>query len=401
MDRAASARRRVYEVLDHTTPDDALGASIHRAIVVLIVVNLVAVVLETVPSFSAGWHGAFQAIEFVSATLFTVEYALRLWIAPEHPPLASLSPWRARLAWARQPAAIVDFLSILPLLLVLVAGMDLRALIIFRLVRFFKLARYSPGMSSLLDAVTAERRALGACLVILLGCVLVAASVMHVLEAAAQPERFGTIPDAMYWAVITLTTVGYGDVTPVTPSGKLAASLTAIMGLVMLALPVAIISSAFSREIHKRDFVVNWSMVSRVPLFAGLQPEAVGRILRYLKSRMHGPDEVIVRRGDPAHSMFFIASGSVEVDLPGKRLVLEEGHFFGEMALMRRTERSATVRSIGKTRLLELDAGDLRVLMIEHPDMARNMEMVMRQRSDPSGDANSAGDLAPEEISQP
>ena len=103
-----------------------------------------------------------------------------------------------------------------------------------------------------------------------MGAVLIAASAMNLAERDVQPERFGTIPELMYWAIVTLTTVGYGDVVPITGLGRVIAGVTAIAGLVMLALPVGIIASAFAREIHRRDIVITWSMVARVPLFADL-----------------------------------------------------------------------------------------------------------------------------------
>ncbi len=233
---------------------------------------------------------------------------------------------------------------------------------------------------------------------ILLGAVLVAASAMHLVEGKAQPDRFGTIPDAMYWAVITLTTVGYGDVVPVTAAGKMIAALTAIAGLAMLALPVAIISSAFAREIHKRDFVVTWSMVSKVPLFSNLDAAAVAEIMRYLQSQTADAGEVIVRRGEAAHSMYFIASGAVEIDLPSRRVVLDEGRFFGEISLLRKSERSGMVRALERTRLLVLEAHDLHVVMAAYPEIAQRIDEVARDRL-AAEQIEPRGDIVSEELS--
>src|SRR5215212_4016001 len=160
--------------------------------------------------------------------------------------------------------------------------------------RFFKLARYSSGLTSLLEAIYSERHALLATLLILSGLVLTMASFMYLAERDAQPDRFGTIPDAMWWAIVTLTTVGYGDSVPVTAAGKLLASLTAIMGIVMLALPVGIIATAFSEVIHRREFVVTWTMVAKVPVFADLGAAAVAEIMDLLQSRTVPKGDVIV-----------------------------------------------------------------------------------------------------------
>jgi voltage-gated potassium channel len=258
----------------------------------------------------------------------------------------------------------------------------LRALLLLRLFRFFKLARYSPGLTSLMDAIYAERRALVACGVILLGAVLVAASVMNLVERDVQPDTFGTIPEAMYWAIVTLTTVGYGDVVPMTGLGRAIAGVTAIAGLVMLALPVGIIASAFAREIHRRDFVITWSMVARVPLFADLDAVEIASVMHRLRSQSCTPGEMIVRKGEEAHSMYLIASGDVEVILPGDLLRLSSGDFFGEASIMHRRRRSATVRAASHCRLLVLDADDLQELLELNPAMKAHIHDVMRARGE-------------------
>jgi voltage-gated potassium channel len=130
------------------------------------------------------------------------------------------------------------------------------------MVRFFKIARYSPAMRSLLEVLYTERRALFGCLVIAMGSSVVAASLMHLAEGKVQPDKLGTIPDALWWAIVTIGTIGYGDVVPVTALGKLIATGTIFAGLVMMALPVGIIATAFAEQIHRRDFIVTWGMIS-------------------------------------------------------------------------------------------------------------------------------------------
>ena len=148
----------------------------------------------------------------------------------------------------------------------------------------------------------------------------------------------------------------------------------------MIALPVGIVATAFSQEVHRRDFVVTWAMVARVPLFAGLDAAAIADIMRLLRAQTVGAGEVVVRRGDAAHSMYFVASGEVDIDLAGKHVRLGVGQFFGEIAVLRRARRSATVTAITRTSLLALNATDFHLLMEEQPRIAARVQEVVRER---------------------
>ena len=138
---------------------------------------------------------------------------------------------------------------------------------------------------------------------------------MHLAEAHAQPDKLGTIPDALWWAIVTIGTIGYGDVVPITALGKFVATGTIFAGLIMMALPIGIIATAFAEQIHRRDFIVTWGMIARVPLFGELDAAAISDIMELLRAQVVESGEVIVRAGDPAHSMYFIAAGEVEVAL--------------------------------------------------------------------------------------
>jgi voltage-gated potassium channel len=184
----------------------------------------------------------------------------------------------------------------------------------------------------------------------------------------------------MWWSVVTLGTIGYGDVVPTTPLGKLIAAITIVWGLVMIALPVGIVATAFSEQIHRRDFVVTWAMVARVPLFSGLDAAAIADIMRLLRAQTVEAGELIVRRGDNAHSMYFIAGGEVDIDLNGKHIRLGVNHFFDEIAVLRRARRSATVTAITRTNLLVLNANDFHALMEHEPQIATLVNAVVRDR---------------------
>ena len=254
-------------------------------------------------------------------------------------------------------------------------------------------------MRSLLDVLYRERRAVFGCLVITLGSALVAAALMHLAEGKVQPDKLGTIPDALWWAIVTVGTIGYGDVVPVTALGKLIATATIFLGLILMALPIGIIATAFADQIHRRDFIVTWGMIARVPLFAELDAAEISDIMELLRARVAEAGEVIVREGDPAHSMYFIAAGEVEVALKKKRLRLGVGQFFGEVAVLRRARRSATATAITRCNLLVLDAGDLHALMSRDPRVAaRVKDMVQKRVGGEMLDAK--GDIVTEELAK-
>lgn len=167
---AANMRHRAYEVLDKGLAGSALADGVHVTLIVLILTNVLAVILESVPSIAEGYGTLFMVVEVVSTLIFTLEYGVRVWTAPEHPLLQSMKPLRARLRHAASPAMVVDLLVILPFYVSLIGGIDLRFLLLLRLARFFKLARYSPGFASLTEALWSERRALGASLIISSAC---------------------------------------------------------------------------------------------------------------------------------------------------------------------------------------------------------------------------------------
>jgi voltage-gated potassium channel len=380
-ERTKALRRRVYLVLEQGPVGERIAVVADRALMALIVINLVAVALESVPALGARYALMFDLIEYFSLTVFTIEYALRLWGAVEHGPHQHLSPWRARMKYALSPAGLVDLVAVLPFWLALVLPADFRFVLVFRMVRFFKIARYSPAMRSLLDVLYRERRALFGCLVITMGMAMVAASLMHLAEGKVQPDKLGTIPDALWWAIVTVGTIGYGDVVPVTALGKVIATGTIFVGLILMALPIGIIATAFSEQIHRRDFIVTWGMIAKVPLFAELDAGDIADISELLRAKLVEPGEVIIREGDHAHSMYFIAAGEVEVALGKKTVKLGAGQFFGEVAVLKNERRSGTATALERTNLLALSAQDLHALMQRDPRIAERVKDVVEKRT--------------------
>lgn len=352
----------------------------------IIVGNLGAAVLESVPSMQARYGSAFLFFETFSFFVFALEYASRIWSASASHQQTSVSHDRtdARLDFITSSHGLIDAIVLSTFILPLFTELDLRVLLVFRVLRVMKLARYSSGMRSLIEALIDERRALWACLMLLVCATLVAATAMYIAEGRIQPDKLGTIPDAAWWAIVTLGTIGYGDVIPVTAAGRLVASVTIMAGLIMIALPVGIVATAFADVIHRREFIVTWNMVARVPLFSDLKASDIAHIMQLLRAERFDKGEIIARRGEDAHSMYFVASGEVQIDVSnaaGTPVRLGAGQFFGEVAALNRTRRSATARALSRVHLLALDVDDLHGLMLREPAIAERVRAVAKERS--------------------
>ncbi len=247
-------RQRIWELIDGLDPKDRWGGNISAGLLVLIFFNVVAVILETVESYRVAWSTQFMAFEIFSVAVFSVEYLLRLWSCTTQP--AFQGALRGRIRYALTPMALIDLLAILPFYLpLLVAGLDtrmLRALRLMRLFRLLKIGRYAETIRVMGRVIASRKEELLISAFTLLIALLVASSLMYYIERDAQPDAYGSIPDAMWWAVITLTTVGYGDVHPITPLGKAVATGIAIVGVGLFGLPAAIIASGFLDEIQQR-----------------------------------------------------------------------------------------------------------------------------------------------------
>ena len=377
-------RRTVYDILEPGTRGDTLSIAFDRLSIAVILASIACAVVATEPSVGSIWQRDLRFAEYGFGAFFAIEYALRLWTAPEHPLLDKLPPLRSRLELALQPLLILDLVGVLPFVLMIVAPEWSDTILVLQVIRFFRLSRYSPALATVGRVLVAEWRPLIAAGLIGLGMLLIAGTVMYLLEREAQPDRFGGVVQAMYWAVVTIATVGYGDVVPVTPLGKLAASAVIVAGIIFFALPVAIIATGFLAEIRRRDFIVSYGMVARVPLFSRLDAAAISELASMLKARKVPRDAVIIRKGDEAESMYFIASGEVEVVLPDRTVPLYQGDFFGEMAVLGRTKRTATVIAKRSCELLVLDAGDVLKFMEHNPRVEAAVHEAMAARRRPA-----------------
>lgn len=244
-------RRRLHHLLDADHPASRLAHRVRSSLVLLILLNVVAVVLETVPAVNHAAPGLFHGFELVSVTIFGLEYLLRLWsIAEDRRYAGPFGRWR----WAVSSSGLIDLLAVLPSLLPTVS-LDLRSLRLLRLLRIIrlgKLGRYSIAAQTLHSVLRNKAADLISLLGMLLVLLLLTSTVMYWLEHDAQPQLFSSIPATMWWGIVTLSTIGYGDMSPVTDAGRAFGGVVAIVGIGMFALPAGLLGAAFVDELARR-----------------------------------------------------------------------------------------------------------------------------------------------------
>lgn len=246
-----SLKQYVFSVLETEAYKTFVGKIVNTTIISLIILNVIGLILHTVPEYADAYVLEFYILEISSTILFSIEYIARIWVSNLKRPYKE--PIKGRLKYILSPMALVDLFSILPYFIVLFTALDLRFLTIirfFRLLRIFKLRRYSSAIHMLFKVVEDKKEEL----VITFGTIIIllifSSSFMYLIEHDAQPEQFSSIPATMWWSVMTLTTVGYGDMIPITPIGKVLSAFIAMLGIAMFALPAAMLSSGFTEQIQ-------------------------------------------------------------------------------------------------------------------------------------------------------
>lgn len=251
-----SPRKRLFHALENYDKSDPASVIVSSTVVVVIAINLIAIILESIPAYAEAYGETFLVIELTSCVFFMVEYLLRIWVCVEAPldqgqTANDQSSLVTRLKHVVKPMSIIDLIAFLPSILqVLMPGLDLRFLRILRLFRVFKLIRYFASLDILLNVLYDERKNLTGTFLIMLIVLTLAASALYVVERDVQPDAFGSIPQAMWWAMAALTTVGYGDAIPMTTVGKLLGSIVTILGIGMVALPSGILAASFSDHLR-------------------------------------------------------------------------------------------------------------------------------------------------------
>lgn len=246
-----SLRLRVAQIVRPYHQGDTVSFLFDVFLIALILTSVFAVVMSTVESFANRYQQSLWLFEIFTITVFTVEYLVRVWSCVEDDS-SNQSHWRKRWNYVRSPMAIIDLIAIVPFYLGFFIELDLRSVRVVRLLRIGKLGRYSRAMEMLLQVLRMEFKILLSVVALLLVLMLIASTGIYLIESKVQPDVFGSIPQAMWWAMATLTTVGYGDVTPITPLGKFFAGSITILSMGMVALPAGILASSFSEQLRVR-----------------------------------------------------------------------------------------------------------------------------------------------------
>ncbi len=380
---------RLYRVLQPES--EGTAARIFRLVHhTMVTVGIAIMLADTVAEWRQAYRGLLDAGFPIVCAFFFAEYVARLAAAPGAP-AAHRRGWRARLAWAVSAGGIVDLLGALPGILDVALSPKYASL--YGFIWAFKPVRYAPGLASLQRVISRARHAL---LSVLLGfgiVLLAAASLAYLLERNAQPELFGSIPQALWWAIVTLTTTGYGDVTPITPLGRILAGFVMVSGILVFALWAGILATGYAEELRRREFLRTWDLVAKVPFFHSVGASVIADVARLLRARDYPARGAIMRRGERGDCMYFIASGEVEVRLRPGTIRLGPGEFFGEIALLTGEPRSATVVALQPCTLLTLDIVDFRQLLGRQPDLAR----VVSEEAERRLHANEVGARPPRE----
>jgi voltage-gated potassium channel len=328
-------------------------------------IGLAAMILGTTPNIDPERQRQFGTVLFVVWCCITAESII-------HFSMARVG--RSRLAHLMSVGGLIDLAStaLLPIGWLLAGDQpDVRLIAVVWVLRFM---RHSTGLALILRVMMRCRTAVLSIAGLFLVVTLVGATLAYLFEREFQPEAFGSVARAMWWAVVTLTTTGYGDVVPITIWGRLLAGWVMVGGIVMFALQAGIVANAFAEELQRRQFLHNWELVARVPFFAGLGAAEIADITRLLQTRDVRKGATIVHRGDPGDTMYFIVSGEVEVNVTPQPVKLGPGDFFGEMALLFGTPRSANVIATKPSVLLVLDVVDFRHLAGRRPEFVRVIE---------------------------
>jgi voltage-gated potassium channel len=349
------------------------GRNMTRPAYLVVLVGVSTMILLTVdPAYEAAHHWV-EAVLWACLAFFAFEWLVRIRHAVHtHRAADYMTSFRGAM----------DAAAVLAVPAAILLGAQPKTAWLLSVIWLVKVIPAVPGLRQLRRVLVLESGPLLSVLMIFLIVLFLGSVAVYFLERDAQPGVFSSIPAALWWAVATLTTTGYGDVVPITPAGRFVAALVMICGLGVFGLWTGILATGFAAETRRDNFLRTWESVSKVPFFATLGPAAIADVTHMLRTIDLPPRVMIMRKGQQGDCMYFIAAGEVEVDLPaGKKVRLSEGAFFGEMALLGNSLRSANIATTKLSKLLVLDLVDFRLMVARHPDLAQTIDAEAKRRT--------------------
>jgi voltage-gated potassium channel len=335
-------------------------------------VGLAAMTVMTVPELREELQPWLMVTLWMCLAIFAAELAINCWPGTRG---------QGATYYLFTAPGVIDALAVIPIPIALVVGVPPDTAWLLASLWLLKLTALVPGFALLSRVISLEARPLGSVLVIFLIVLLLSATALYILERGGQPQHFGSLPLSLWWAVTTLTTTGYGDSVPQSFLGRLIAGFVMICGLGVFGMWAGILANGFAAEHRRRDFIRNWDLVTRVPFLRNLDPPAIIALTRMLRPVELAARTTVVRRGRPGDCMYFIASGEVEVKVEPQSIRLGPGSFFGEIALLKDSMRTATVVTTAPSTLLLLEVADFRDFMAHHPDLATAIEKEAARRT--------------------
>ena len=344
-----------------TAPIRRFGAS-DTARTAVLALGLVAVTAYTVPELQRTAGGWLDACLWSCLGYFAIDSGARA-----HAAIKAGNGW----AHIFSVSALIDLLGVIAVPMALLLGVQAPTAWLLASFWVLKLAQDSPGFAQLQRVFVVEAKALASVFALFLIVLFLSSAAMYLIERTAQPNAFSSMPQALWWAVVTLTTTGYGDKVPITYLGRLIGGVVMICGIATFGLSTGILATGFAAETRRRNFIRTWDLVSKVPFFQSLDPAAIADITHMLRLLEVPERTAIIRRGKVGDCMYFIASGEVQVDVKPSPVRLGAGAFFGELALLGDSVRSANVTTTMPSSLLILDLADFRTLTANHADLRR------------------------------
>jgi voltage-gated potassium channel len=360
----------VKNLIQLAAPLRRFGASPSARLSVLII-GLAALTAYTVPDLQRNAGGWLSACLWSCLAYFAIDGVVRANAAP-----------RGGKIWQHlySVSGFIDLIAVFAVPVALLCGVPPPTAWLLASLWVLKLAQDSPGFAQLQRVFVVEAKALTSVFALFLIVLFLSSAAMFLIERHAQPTAFNSLPQALWWAVVTLTTTGYGDKVPITDLGRLLGGIVMICGIATFGLSTGILATGFAAETRRRNFIRTWDLVSKVPFFQSLDPAAITEITHLLRLLEVPERTAIIRRGKIGDCMYFIAAGEVQVDVKPSPVRLGPGAFFGELALLGDSVRSANVTTTMPSTLLILDLADFRTFTANHPDLKRAIDAEAQRR---------------------